>query len=245
MIDNSTYELIDAYLNNTLTTAEKEVFEELLKSNPEVREELNIQKNLFYALDDEAPEHQERLHAEKIVKNASQNYHRKRSLQSRRWMAVAASIVILLGLGYFTLKGSSTQSLYDDYANWNELPSLTDRTQNTNDLATAETYFLNKDYNNAIIEFEDYTSKYGNNPQVLAYLGAAYLEIEDYDKAITAFDNLEQGGSLDSTKALWYKALVYLKADDKQNATKILEYILQNPNHYKYNTAKKLLEELQ
>jgi len=244
MIDIETYRLIDKYLNDTLTIDEKENFEMLINSNSEIREEFSIQKNLFSIIGDSDEEIQQRLQIKKKIQNIGKRYHRKRITIFRQRLAIAASIIILIGIGY-NIFNNKTQSLYDDYVNWNELPSLTHRAENTNNLAQAEIYFLNKEYNNAIIEFENYIREQGNNPQVFAYLGAAYTEITDYENAIKAFDNLEKGNSLDSNKAFWYKAIVYLKMDDEKNSIKMLNLIVQKPNHFKYNEAKELLERLQ
>jgi len=49
---------------------------------------------------------------------------------------------------------------------------------------------------------------------------------------------------LDRSKGLWFKALVYLKMDDKKSAKHTLKKITENLSNFNYTKAEKLLAEL-
>jgi len=49
---------------------------------------------------------------------------------------------------------------------------------------------------------------------------------------------------LDRSKGLWFKALAYLKANDKEKAIETLELIIRRPENFRYQEAKELLKKL-
>ncbi|MEM6831452.1 MAG: tetratricopeptide repeat protein, partial [Bacteroidota bacterium] len=83
-----------------------------------------------------------------------------------------------------------------------------------------------------------------NNPHILLYLGASYLEMNDFQQAQAVFEQLLTGDTLDSHKAYWYLALVYLKQGSVEKAKEQLLLVRQNPANYGYEQANALLEEL-
>ena len=62
--------------------------------------------------------------------------------------------------------------------------------------------------------------------------------------AIKQFEILENLGIEDSSRALWYKALIYLKFNKKAEAEELLNTIVLKASNYKYKKAKELLDEL-
>jgi len=55
---------------------------------------------------------------------------------------------------------------------------------------------------------------------------------------------LSKSNLMDASKGLWYKALVFLKIDDKIEAEKALNQIVENETNYNFNEAKALLKKL-
>ena len=77
------------------------------------------------------------------------------------------------------------------------------------------------------------------------YKGAAYELTNKNDEAITAFNELiAQPNFEEHTKGYWYKLLVYLKLEDKENVEAMLAIILKDKANHKYNEALKLAEAL-
>jgi hypothetical protein len=79
---------------------------------------------------------------------------------------------------------------------------------------------------------------------VYVYTGLIYSEKENLQESIAQFDLLEKSQSLDRSRALWYKALTYLKFDKVAEAKAMLTSILEDPSNYNYKEAKELLEKL-
>lgn len=70
-------------------------------------------------------------------------------------------------------------------------------------------------------------------------MGTVYLTLDSLNLAVAAF----QKGS-DTQSAMWYEALTWLKMEDKEKTQALLEEIIQYPEHYYYEKAQKLQEEL-
>lgn len=252
MLEEKTYKLIDSYLRKDLSQQEHANFEELLLRNSELADEVEVQRNLYRAIgktnleEDSFIASEEGSKIQSAINDAQQTYHdnKVKPLHRRYIISIAASFLIIVGCFYFFTNSNGTQGLYATYANWEELPSLTVRANTDNNLADAEIEFEDARYQNAIAGFENYLAQTPDNPQVLIYLGIAHMELDNYNDALSVFQKLKDGNSLDSSKANWYKALVYLKGDDAKSASEILKEITLNEANFKYKEAKRLLSML-
>jgi len=255
----------DDYLDGKLAFEESKAFELMLTNNQELLDYININKEmrvqynnqdwLFveddtdievlekYLKSDDAKKYKAsilKVNADYINKSNS----KKTSLIT--YFSIAASIVILLG--YFIFNSEQTNiEIYSLYNDWSNLPSLTTRSDSDNDLLVkGEEAFLNKDFNSSKEFFEMYLNTGKSiNSNVLLYLGISNLEIKNYEKALTNFDDLIESKSIDFSKGYWFKALTYLKMDDKVSSIRELSIIVKDSSNYNYNQAKKLLLELE
>ncbi len=265
MFDDNTYSLIDGYLNGTLSNSNKLDFEKRLKEDSELYEEFIIQKDLFHSLDDNSWAFEEQPNLDEVntlktyfesddaksiaaaIAKSNTDYQssKKTVFKLPRFVyPIAASIALILG--YFLLfeKNTTTDSLYAEYKNWDDLPSLTVRADdNDNSLTKGQTAFKNKEYKEASAIFNNYL-KNNTNPQATTYLGVSYIELEEYELAIKTFNSLLEGQSLDRSKGYWYKSLVYLKLGDKAKALETLNLLLEKESNYKYQLAKALKAKL-
>ncbi|WAC03622.1 tetratricopeptide repeat protein [Lacinutrix neustonica] len=161
-------------------------------------------------------------------------------------LAIAAALVLFFGI-LFKDSGLTSTEVYSNNSNWDELPSLVSRGEtNAVLLSKGEDAFTNKDYPLAEARFSAYVD---TNKEVsitaLLYLGVSQLELENYTSALENFQKIIDSNTLDHSKGYWYKALVYFKKGDKENAIKTLEIIATNPEYYKHSKAKEILEALQ
>lgn len=267
--DQATYEKIDAYIFESLTGKEKEDFEKEIESNSALKKEVELNKALKSSISGEGwhllntDTHKEQIN--KIVDQRRSNEYveivnnlegignqyfekqKQKPAKSRKliyFIGVAASVLLLFTMGYFNAQ-PSTDSLYTEYSEWSNLPSLTLQSNDTSILAKGEALFNTKQYEKAIALFSKNTEESPTiNPYVLSYLGASYLELEDYDNALNTFDKLLNSNTLDSSKGYWYKAMVYLKQGDQDKTIEILNLITKNEQHYNFNKAKQLLKKL-
>ncbi|WP_299683900.1 tetratricopeptide repeat protein [uncultured Dokdonia sp.] len=257
-------EAIERYLLMEMPPDERKSFEEKIAQNAELKEQVALYKAL-YATDDDSEEwittekNNELLKKEATLFRAQETKDFSKALKDYRaantktkrsfftpqlWSAIAA--VIIIGIFILYPKSPSLSKLYENYHNWEELPSYVSKGDDKAlTLKNIETTFRSKNYQNVISISQTLdTSIYNTNPQISLYIGVSHLETNQHENAITAFDRLIQSNAIDFHKGYWYKALVFLKKGDKENTIKILETIVANPTYYNYEKAKELLDEI-
>ncbi|WP_299678428.1 hypothetical protein [uncultured Dokdonia sp.] len=265
-MEEHVYKKIEAYISGTMSAEDAQQFELAMTTQPELKEEValyrsinhhlteteyedgvsdsNYKKELdTYLKGEEAAAIKEKLvRIKEDYKTVPQNEKPKtRSLYYI--ISAAAAVILLFGL-LFT--GNSNASLYTTYYQSSDLPSFTSRADNESLLSKASTSFKSGDLDTSLASFQEYIQGAKNeiDPLIYVYTGLIYSEKENLEEAITQFDLLEKSKSLDSSRALWYKALTYVKFDKPAEAKEILTMLLKNPSNYKYTEAKELLEKL-
>lgn len=250
MINEKFYHLIDSYLKGDLSDQDRADFEEYSK-NTAFLEELEIQKQLYSIHSEEdsiafskTEEGKEML---KVIQSAEDNYFQNRP-KNRIYKyisyGIAASIflaITIYSISFFTTENPSLQNYYAEYVNWEELPSLLEREDESNTLVKGVSAFSNKNYQEAIDSFKVYLKENPNNPQVISYLGASYLESGNDLSAIETFQGLAEMNSVDSSKGYWFIALIHLKNENKKAAITTLKKIASSDKNYNYIKAKEIL----
>ncbi|WP_025664294.1 tetratricopeptide repeat protein [Aquimarina megaterium] len=190
-----------------------------------------------------------------IQESADQFFDKKYSkpkTNNRKWIYYASTIAAVF-LIFLIMKFTGNQDLkklYSVYSDWDQLPSLIVQSDTDQELAKATLLFEDQKYEEAISAFNrsiEQTKRQGNtemNPYVFSYLGISHLELENYQKALEYFDQLQQSGMVDYSRAYWYKALLYIKKSDVLKAKEQLILILKDDKNYNYEKAKEVLEKL-
>lgn len=159
---------------------------------------------------------------------------------------LAAVVLLLLSvIGYYSF--TSNERLYRSNFDYQDLPSFTVRSSSKSEnlLTTSIENFKNENYDRAFLNFQDYLNNNSNiDPLIYIYTGAIYAERGDLNNAIVELNKLQKSPVIDASRALWYKALVYLKFNKVIEARKILNEITKSPQNYKYNNALELLEQI-
>lgn len=231
----------EKYLLNEMTAEEKSVFENKLQTDDNFSEQFQIYKETTQFL--ELKFSKEAVDFKQNLKVIGSNHFGKPvtkkskviSLQSK-WFAVAAMLVVFMGVWYFNQSGNPT---FSDYNNYNEAQFI-ERSDTNQNLVDAQTFFNAKNYKKASQSFakiEDLT-----NPELQLYYGISLIETDDYAKASVLLTNISQGNSVYKEEAIWYLALSSLKQKDYKTCKKQLELISHDSE--KYNQAQKLLKEL-
>lgn len=267
---NFYYEQIDDYLNGHLAPEAHEAFEKAMETIPELKEDVLLSKDLMLSLDknnwntghynQKSPEVialRNQLRTEEYTSLANtitavgNDYlvKKQQTPKKRHWFypsSIAAAIVILIS-SYFLLKSNNLESQYENYANWESLPSVIEKgTDNTSILLQLENDYINGNYRSIIKASE--TIYLLNAPErafALQYLGAAYFETAQYNQAILTFDHLTELNSLEQSKGYWYALLVYLKTENKEKALNTAKKITENPNNYNYKLALEIKADLE
>ncbi len=231
----------EKYLLNEMTAEEKSEFENKLQTDDNFREQFQIYKETTQFL--ELKFSKDAVDFKQNLKVIGSNHFGKPitkkskviSLQSK-WFAVAAMLIVFMGVWYFNQSGNPT---FSDYNNYNEAHFI-ERSDTNQNLVDAQTFFNAKEYKKASQSFakiEDLT-----NPELQLYYAISLIESDDYEKASVLLTNISQGNSVYKEEAIWYMALSSLKQKDYKTCKKQLELISQDSE--KYNQAQKLLKEL-
>ncbi|WP_458627589.1 hypothetical protein [Winogradskyella sp. PC D3.3] len=252
--------LIDNYLKGFLTENEQKAFLERIAIDAKFKENFELEKQLFNALDEnnwsflvskntEVNDYKNLLEQEdlqnlkKTLVQTNTEFKVKNSHNDKVklfYYLAAASIVVFLGFQFFFNKTVSNQELYYEYVALNDLPSFVSRSNEVTQLTEAQQLFEEKNYNKALEVFNSFKEQDG---ALAIYKGIAQAELGNYNEAEETFNTLINSNLLDAEKGYWYKALIFLKADRKLETIAVLETIISE-NLYKNNEAKILLEKI-
>lgn len=252
-------ETIDNFLKGTLSEVEHLAFEKQIENNKELEEIVEIQRQLFAIHGFETTDskiikdsqkdilnYKEQLRNKENqdlsakIRKIGQNHVKSKISTQKNYLKyyIAASIALVFGTIFMLNSNSNLENYYSNNVNWDELPSYIDKGNEENDFTKGEIAFKNKEFTSAITSFSKVSSKNELYPYSLMYVGASYEQLNKNDKALETFSQLESLSNFEeSSRAYWYKLLIYSKLNDKENAKKILEIILKNEKNYNYEQA--------
>lgn len=255
---------IDKYLSGDMSEIEKQAFEAKISSDPMLAEELKLQKDMRSIYDEQnwfegdkkilKQEETKQLQTffkseeSEVLKNTIQEViSENKSNSGNRFLPIlkiAAVIAVLITISIYLFKEPSYEDLYAEYMHMEEIPSLISRGESgTKELENAQVLFRDEKYTKAIEIFTQYQANAESiNPLSFIYTGVAFLEINEFEKALTQFELLANSNTLQSKKAIWYKAMVFLKQNNEEKLIENLEVIVADKNNYNFDKAQQLLE---
>ncbi|WP_431165677.1 tetratricopeptide repeat protein [Tenacibaculum halocynthiae] len=262
-------QLIFDFLNNQLSENQYLEVQQRMINDKVFREKVILEKQLFETLNKDEWSFVENIVSEKInvyeklynsketsdfkknIQKINSEYQstQKRSVKKliKKWYPVAAAIFIICSVVLMYPRQDSLKDVYASSLDFSELPSLVVRSESglKSKLTKAQDAFELGEYKNALKLISSQERMYKKQSGVvLLYKGIAQMELKKYDDALKTFDLLSSGDFIDAPRGIWYKALLFLKKEDKETAQKLLKEIASNPSHYKYLKAKVILEGL-
>ena len=261
---NTDLEVIDKYMNNQLSADDRRQFETALRTDPTIAEAL-----AFYILAKETARseaHNQRKAELDALRNRANTLAVERPLWgSTRLWAAAASVALLLGLGWYFFgrtTGPSDPSRVaintdaiqyaDDYLskNFDQL-TITMGGRATHDPITDSLQrgiqlFNDRRLPEAEASFRQVLSQQPANDRALKYAGIVALRRGNYDSAIDQFHRLSERTDLFANPGLFLEAIAHLKRDlpmDKEQAKKLLTEVV-NSNFEGKLAAQQLLNRL-
>ncbi len=238
-------ELINKYLHNELDEKETVLFNNLLKTDPDFANEVEL-KTIFFA--DRSSDLKIELE-QKLKERTTSSTPTKARTFSLVYRVAAVFIIGLVGVLAFYFFNATQNNTYivDDYIKQkHDAPSIMmdNSTQEINWQKAIDAY-RKSDYKQAIVKIN--SSIENNNPtsEHLFYLGLAnlYNNPPNYEEAIKNLkQNLEKGNKY-YQEVLWYSSLCYLKQENTFEAKKQLLEIVKN-NYWKKKEAQALLKQL-
>ena len=239
-------EIIGKYLNGELKGEELDAFQEKLKTNTLLQQELKLEQDLNEIILDEdiLDFRKELVEIRQEMKNDKEQFKGKwdeetieiklenRNQSAGKWYLMAASIAILFGLaGYFYFLQTQTVSNEQLFAQYySAYPS--DISERSDDISTSNPFIL------GLIEYEEgdfieasqfFSLAVENDNQNFSaylYLGVSFLEMDSLYKAINGFGRIiNDRDNLFVDQAKWYLALTYIKTNDENYKQKIHELL--------------------
>lgn len=239
---------IDRYLSGEMTEDERRDFENQLANDPDLREELRIQRLAYEALQ-KYPQ---------SLKARMNNEGRQRLLRKKRTgqIAIVALIAIVCLAAWFLYKkfqptppppvqSQSPIALFEqNYQRVDLSNHLGDGTADA--WEEARTAYQQGNCEKALPLLEPFSadSVFTARPTALLLLGSCYLETGRTAEALAAFEAIPTTAGPVYRKSIWYSALAHLKNNDPFQAIPFLEMAKADPESEYQDRARLLLESL-
>jgi tetratricopeptide (TPR) repeat protein len=252
---NNTEQVI-CYLDGELNEVELIDFEELLKHNPDLYEDLNFVKDVERSFKDRCfEEFIKSLHKahQNFIENCKPLKGKVRLLITgyKKLYKVAVVILILITTLFSLIYKSSlhharNEKLFAQYF-WPYQGDVTSRSGEDiiSSLQMAFQSYKNRQYQEAIGYFDKIQDL---NNTAIFYKGISCMECGDFNSALNCFNQVTNNPTgLYYAQARWYVALTWLKLNKPENAKIHLEWLLQHKQSYHYYgvLASDVLKELQ
>ncbi len=236
--------LIEQYFENSLSSEEKLIFDELLANDKAFAEDFYFQKDVKEAI---KKEEREKLKKELQNLERFQGSNKKFSF-SKKWL-VAASIVLLfsfLGTFFFMKQDRfSNQELYANYFTpYENVVYPIVRGEAENELKNnAFIAYETKEYKKAIQLFE---KAYEQTKEIdlLLYQGISFLAEKKPNKAIKILEEYVSTEPKYNMQANWYLGLSNLQLSNIKEAREYLRKVRNSNSEFKIEEAKELLKKL-
>lgn len=245
----SNIDLIEKYFSNSLNPKEQLRFNELLQSDEKFKKEFTFQKDLQKVIS--RNQHDE-------LKKTLQDFEKDKPVVkllniSKKWL-VAASILIIVGLGFVFLKSSFYQSpekiFAENYEPYRNIVLPIERGENSNTIEhSAFVAYENGNYHKAINLFNSVPKT--NTTYILFYKSMCYMSLNKTNEAITLLKTItDSDNEANSEKnfneiANWYLALAYLKIGETEMARNQFSSIANDEeNVFKKKDSRKILQYL-
>jgi|SRR5690554_27169 len=211
---------IDQYLLGHLEGEELRSFEERLEHDTDFRKMVAEQRLLIGGI--------EEFHLKKQLGH----YHSQMELENVNkkpltiWLAIAASIVILIGVSFWAVSDTESAAQKVFAKNFQPDPGLptTMGTTSEYEFYSGMVSYKRKEYSDAIAHWEPLYSANPKNDTLIYFLGVAYLAKGDHEQAeryLKVAKTHEE--SMFAEEAIYYLALTQLKENKVQEAKNTLE----------------------
>lgn len=240
--------LVEKYRSGDLDGDDLIAFEKELKINSELQKVYKLHEEIDQALKDkEANALRDTLEDAYVHLRERE---KKKRIHMISYISVAASIIILIGLGLIFLLQSnrimSNDEIYELYYSHYEIPSdyRSDVEDTESVLKNAISNYNHKNFETSFELFKSviYTDSSKNAAYFLA--GLSLMELSKYQDALSYFSHvISQNDIHFGQQSEWFLALSYIGLNDIQNAEPLLEKITAN-DQYNNDKAGKILRSL-
>lgn len=256
--------LIEKYLKNQLSEAERKDFLERMSVDASFKEKVVFEKELFETLSENDWSFSENVNSEEVeeleaifksdaikeikesISLAHKEYKKpKRPVIKLTYYAAASIVLLFVAYTLFFSVKITPNELYAAYIHQNEIYSTISRGEGdlVQSLIEGETYFKEKKYAEALPIFIKALPSNKNTASIYLYTAICQIELDKFVEAETTLNSLINSDLIDAQKGYWYKSLLFIKSKQIDKAKKELEFIIEN-SYFKQEKAKELLTKL-
>jgi len=251
------FEQIQSYLNGELEDTALAEFEAQMKSDPALKAEVELHRDIDVALMDDAKipfiQSINKIHKTNQGVPEKQEQDKPNILRRRilRYGGIAVAAVLL---GVFVLPRlfpSETPMQISENTIGDAFILDTKRSKSDGSDVTKEVGDINQkiiagQYAEAIPLLNEFYGQTGDNDAALG-LGYCHLQVKNYDNAIAVLKEVEAKESDEKDTAMWYLAHSYLRKGEKSTAEDILKQLIQHPKTAvnRSKQAKNLLDSIE
>lgn len=239
-------ELLYRFFSNQLTVEQEKMFEQLLETDVEFKAQFEFENDLKRVINKNQNENlkQKLVGFEKDIDSSKKSSNSKSSF---KFWSIAASIAVIMGLGYIVYNSFSGPDYNELYAaNYEAYPNTVYTiTRSDGDQSLERDAFAAyeaNDHEKAITAFLDLKNK-GGSTHADFYLAQSYLYLGNDKEAIEALNRAILNDMQFKAEAHWYLSLAYLKSKDKVKAKATLKNLIENFD-YNSDRAQTLLKAL-
>lgn len=239
-------EVIEKYIDGELEGKELLDFEQLLSTNPGIKREYELSMEINNSIaEDDVMDLRETLDYMYTEEKAVQRI--PTVFTKRKFYYAAASAALLIAAGGVATRllnpSMDSESVFEKYYQPYEV-TVTYRSGNTEVdrlLLNALEFYEEKDYDQALVLFEEILQNRKKDMAISLYSGISYMEEEKYQKATTSFNHIiSDNDNLFIEQAKWYLSMCYLKTEKTDKAKEVLHQIIDEESYYKEQALKVL-----
>lgn len=225
-------ELIDKYLRQEMTVAERTSFEKKLAADATLGKQLELQKDIAKGI-----EYHSLQNLKKSLRQTEATIGTPKPYKLYWKMVASFAIIAVVGYLVFSLTSTSEQEIFEKY--YDVYPNVVNPVSRSatdvvrNDMRLYEA----ANYEEAINTFNQQLKSKPGNDTLIFYLAQSYLALDDVDKAITNLNRVDST-SVFYEPAQWYKALALLKQKKPEKAGQQLDEILKSQSSYSNKASK-------
>jgi tetratricopeptide (TPR) repeat protein len=242
-------EILENYYEGRMSSSEKESFERLIVSDAQVAADL---QNYITARTAIAEASRERLKQHLVESGKVNSLADRKKVPFSRYLAIAASIAILIGLGWSMFHFLRPQkSMQEIYLSYYERPDINEFTVRGSDNDSSQlfwdqglNYYSNHNIKMAAGEFNKMIrmNKSASASKAYFMLALCEMEMNETQKAMQTFGQVSDQSTFVYMKQ-YYSALCLIKMQKKKEASELLQKIIKDQNHpYRRNAIRIYLE---
>lgn len=236
------FELFTAYIDKELSGEELKSFEIKLKEDIAFKTAFEDFKEVYNQL--EHFHSDERAKFAQCLQDVGEQFEAdiedNTAVRSISWWKTAVAASVILAIGWFSY--ANFGSLNYDKMLAQEQISLGLRSEAADLSKQAENAFNNKDYEQAIVYFDQLLTSDTEQVQIQYYKAYALFKTKEYEEALASLKPITQGSSAYVDQASLLKGILYFENQDFSKAKESLENI-SKPSEY-YKSAQKLLKKI-